>query len=194
MPTEFRWYREHISSSWKCVVFRGGGSLKKQKCWNFRYQKTTFHEKPQWWEFVDPNVNLSKCVMKKRVIGFDCFILAKCKLPLHFLNLFICSPKGYNWCHDRNVVTVFSAPNYCYRCDNQAAMVEMDDELNYSFLQFDLGPASGRAARDTPYARLFPLDKGQRQGPTNNHRLTDWPPRMMMVYLMDNGIYSFFVF
>ena len=27
--------------------------------------------------------------------------------------------EGYNWCHDRNVVTIFSAPNYCYRGGNQ---------------------------------------------------------------------------
>ena len=27
--------------------------------------------------------------------------------------------EGYNWSHDRNVVTIFSAPNYCYRCGNQ---------------------------------------------------------------------------
>ena len=23
---------------------------------------------------------------------------------------------GFNWTHDQNAVTVFSAPNYCYRC------------------------------------------------------------------------------
>jgi len=34
--------------------------------------------------------------------------------------------EGYNWCHDRNVVTIFSAPNYCYRCGNQAAIMELD--------------------------------------------------------------------
>ncbi|MGH0173799.1 UNVERIFIED_CONTAM: hypothetical protein FKN15_070378 [Acipenser sinensis] len=39
---------------------------------------------------------------------------------------------GYNWCHDRNVVTIFSAPNYCYRCGNQAAIMELDDTLKYS--------------------------------------------------------------
>ncbi|KYO20282.1 serine/threonine-protein phosphatase 2A catalytic subunit alpha isoform [Alligator mississippiensis] len=52
--------------------------------------------------------------------------------------------EGYNWCHDRNVVTIFSAPNYCYRCGNQAAIMELDDTLKYSFLQFD--PAPRRAA------------------------------------------------
>ena len=40
--------------------------------------------------------------------------------------------KGYNWCQDRNVVTIFSAPNYCYRCGNQAALMELDDSLKYT--------------------------------------------------------------
>ena len=30
--------------------------------------------------------------------------------------------EGYNWSHDRNVVTIFSAPNYCYRCGNQVSI------------------------------------------------------------------------
>lgn len=50
---------------------------------------------------------------------------------------------GYNWSHDKNVVTIFSAPNYCYRCGNQAAIMELDDSLKYSFLQFDPAPRRG---------------------------------------------------
>ncbi|CAG0918482.1 unnamed protein product [Notodromas monacha] len=60
--------------------------------------------------------------------------------------------EGYNWCHDRNVVTIFSAPNYCYRCGNQAAIMELDDCLKYSFLQFDPAPRRGEphVTRRTP--------------------------------------------
>merc|ERR1712226_241095 len=48
--------------------------------------------------------------------------------------------EGYNWGHDRNTVTIFSAPNYCYRCGNQAAVMEIDEHLKYTFLQFDPPP------------------------------------------------------
>ena len=43
--------------------------------------------------------------------------------------------EGYNWSHERHVVTIFSAPNYCYRCGNQGGILELDDLLNYTFLQ-----------------------------------------------------------
>lgn len=37
---------------------------------------------------------------------------------------------GFNWCHDKNCITLFSAPNYCYRCGNKGAFMETDDLLN----------------------------------------------------------------
>jgi len=37
-----------------------------------------------------------------------------------------------------------SAPNYCYRCGNQGAIMEVHDEqLNKTFLQFDPAPRRG---------------------------------------------------
>lgn len=53
--------------------------------------------------------------------------------------------EGYNWCHEKHVVTVFSAPNYCYRCGNQAAIMEINEHLEYTFLQFDAAPRNGEA-------------------------------------------------
>ncbi|KAK8810688.1 hypothetical protein WA158_007263 [Blastocystis sp. Blastoise] len=50
--------------------------------------------------------------------------------------------EGYNWCHNQNVVTIFSAPNYCYRCGNQAAILEVGEDLSYQFIQFDPAPRS----------------------------------------------------
>lgn len=60
--------------------------------------------------------------------------------------------EGYNWCHDRNVVTIFSAPNYCYRCGNQASIMELNDKLKYTFLQFDPTPRNNEVeqARKIP--------------------------------------------
>eukprot|EP00579_Thalassiosira_antarctica_P005693 CAMPEP_0201883004 /NCGR_PEP_ID=MMETSP0902-20130614/15090_1 /ASSEMBLY_ACC=CAM_ASM_000551 /TAXON_ID=420261 /ORGANISM="Thalassiosira antarctica, Strain CCMP982" /LENGTH=318 /DNA_ID=CAMNT_0048411701 /DNA_START=87 /DNA_END=1043 /DNA_ORIENTATION=+ len=58
--------------------------------------------------------------------------------------------EGYQWQHNRTVVTVFSAPNYCYRCGNQAAIMEVDDDVgnvdkeaihdHIKFSQFDPAP------------------------------------------------------
>jgi len=66
--------------------------------------------------------------------------------------------EGYNWCHEKNVVTIFSAPNYCYRCGNQAAIMEIDEHLEYTFLQFDPAPRKkGEAgpSRDRPVPDYF---------------------------------------
>jgi serine/threonine-protein phosphatase 2A catalytic subunit len=60
--------------------------------------------------------------------------------------------EGYNWSHMMNVVTVFSAPNYCYRCGNLAAIMEVDEYLNKTFIQFDPAPRKGEpdVTRRTP--------------------------------------------
>ena len=59
---------------------------------------------------------------------------------------------GYNWSHDKNVVTIFSAPNYCYRCANEAGIMEVDENMNSNFLVFDPAPRRGEphVTRRTP--------------------------------------------
>ena len=60
---------------------------------------------------------------------------------------------GYNWSHDRNIITVFSAPNYCYRCGNEAAIMEVDEFMKYTFLQLNPAPKQnelGNINRRTP--------------------------------------------
>ena len=56
------------------------------------------------------------------------FLIASCRRDLTII--------GYNWGQDRNVVTIFSAPNYCYRCGNQAAIMEIDEKLSYTLYAF----------------------------------------------------------
>ncbi len=54
------------------------------------------------------------------------------------LNLCVCvcvcvrARQGYQWAHNRGVVTIFSAPNYCYRCGNLAAIMEVDEHMKYT--------------------------------------------------------------
>jgi serine/threonine-protein phosphatase 4 catalytic subunit len=55
--------------------------------------------------------------------------------------------EGYKWMFNRAVVTVWSAPNYCYRCGNVAAIMEVDDSMRDSFKVFEAAPQD---ARGTP--------------------------------------------
>ncbi|CAG9333723.1 unnamed protein product [Blepharisma stoltei] len=52
--------------------------------------------------------------------------------------------QGYDWQHERHVVTIFSAPNYCYICGNQASILEIDENLKFNFLQFDPNPQQNK--------------------------------------------------
>ncbi|KRX10109.1 hypothetical protein PPERSA_08512 [Pseudocohnilembus persalinus] len=59
---------------------------------------------------------------------------------------------GYSHVHKQKVVTIFSAPNYCYRCGNSAAIMEVDDNLKLSYRQFDPAPRTNEphATRRVP--------------------------------------------
>ena len=62
--------------------------------------------------------------------------------------------EGYQWTHNKGVVTIFSAPNYCYRCGNQAAIMQVDERLvsqngdkvydSCDFIQYDPAPRQTR--------------------------------------------------
>merc|ERR1711953_763517 len=47
--------------------------------------------------------------------------------------------EGYALTHNEQVVTIWSAPNYGDQA-NQGAMMELDEDMKYSFLQFDPAP------------------------------------------------------
>ncbi|CAG8759882.1 15215_t:CDS:2, partial [Racocetra fulgida] len=48
--------------------------------------------------------------------------------------------EGYKLMFNNTIVTVWSAPNYCYRCGNVAAILELDDKLNKNYKIFEAAP------------------------------------------------------
>ena len=36
--------------------------------------------------------------------------------------------EGHNYNFDKTVATIFSAPNYCYRCGNLSAVMEVNEQ------------------------------------------------------------------
>uniref|UniRef100_A0A2N9GR34 Serine/threonine-protein phosphatase n=1 Tax=Fagus sylvatica TaxID=28930 RepID=A0A2N9GR34_FAGSY len=56
--------------------------------------------------------------------------------------------EGYKWMFNNQIVTVWSAPNYCYRCGNVAAILELDENLNKQFRVFEAAPQFLRTDSD----------------------------------------------
>jgi serine/threonine-protein phosphatase 4 catalytic subunit len=52
--------------------------------------------------------------------------------------------EGFKYMFDESLVTVWSAPNYCYRCGNIAAILTLDEKLNRNFKVFESAPQESR--------------------------------------------------
>ena len=52
--------------------------------------------------------------------------------------------EGYKYMFQHQLVTVWSAPNYCYRCGNVAAIFEVDEFGNSTFRTFNAAPQEVR--------------------------------------------------
>ncbi|XP_017080249.1 serine/threonine-protein phosphatase 4 catalytic subunit-like [Drosophila eugracilis] len=63
---------------------------------------------------------------------------------------------GYKWHFNKSVLTVWSAPNYCYRCGNVASILELDEALRRSFIIFDAAtPDNRKRPTKVPQAEYF---------------------------------------
>ena len=56
--------------------------------------------------------------------------------------------EGYQFLFNDKLVTVWSAPNYCYRCGNDASIMEFDEHMNRSFKIFEACPENVRNQPD----------------------------------------------
>jgi serine/threonine-protein phosphatase 2A catalytic subunit len=44
--------------------------------------------------------------------------------------------EGYRWTHSDNIITLFSAPNYVQSCFNRAAVMQLADNMEYTFVSY----------------------------------------------------------
>lgn len=47
---------------------------------------------------------------------------------------------GYKYMFNEKLITVWSAPNYCYSCGNLGAILQIDDEMKKEFIVFEESP------------------------------------------------------
>jgi len=52
--------------------------------------------------------------------------------------------EGSKYMFEKTLVTVWSAPNYCYRCGNVAAILELDENRTPNFKVFEAAPEEAR--------------------------------------------------
>lgn len=83
--------------------------------------------------------------------------------------------EGYKFMFDKQLVTVWSAPNYCYRCGNLASILKICEDGGHDFKVYDAAPENEQ-------------DKGmQRTKRTVRVRYSLQRPRPQLVVLLFRG-------
>lgn len=96
-------------------------------------------ERPGW-EGWNESPRGAGCLFgKDQVLSFNAKNNLRCIVRAHQL-----SKEGYKRMFDDNLITVWSAPNYCYRCGNKASIMQIKENGDYEFLVFLAAEASKR--------------------------------------------------
>lgn len=106
----------------------------------------------------DPEEKLADFALSPRGAGytFGMAIIQKfleCNKISHILRAHQLCNEGYEVLFGDRLSTVWSAPNYCYRCANLASVLEIDEFGKRFFNVFDASPENDkhRGALDMPY-------------------------------------------
>ena len=52
--------------------------------------------------------------------------------------------EGYKLHFGNKLITIWSAPNYCYRCNNIAAILQLDENLRTNYITFNASPENNK--------------------------------------------------